>query len=177
MSITTSSDSLRPVSVTTQKGGALIPNPWNQIIAQRHAMLGKAQRTPLGTLCDPTGQPITSAKQRRVQLKTVPLNLDIAGDNIVIPALAGVKEIFEMLIWNVGAQTVTFQQGITATTSQLQWFELLNFPALTAMVLGFNGNFEQPHFEVDNNQPFVINLSAGSPVTGFIRYRINTGTN
>ena len=54
--------------------------------------------------------------------------------------------------------------------------DLVNFPALTGFLLGFNGNFEQPHWEIDNGQPLVLNLSAGTQVTGFIRYRTENGT-
>ena len=54
-------------------------------------------------------------------------------------------------MWNVGAQTCLWQQGTTGGMP-ITLLDLVNFPALTGFLLGFNGNFEQPHWEIDNQR-------------------------
>ncbi len=79
-----------------------------------------------------------------------------------------------MALWNVTSQTLIWQQGTGATAIQL--LQLTTYPPLTGMFLGFNGSFEQPHWEVDPNQALILNLSGGTQVDGFIRYRVSNGT-
>lgn len=156
---------------------ALIPNPWNSLLAQKHAGLANAERYQIGTLCDPTGNPIPpSGPSLRKQLKTIQINATLAGDNIIIPALAGEKAILEVVMWNTAAQDLRWQQGASGDTP-ITLLDLPGFPATTGLTLGFNGNFDESHWDVDNNQPLVLKTSAGSQVTGFIRYRIVSGAN
>lgn len=154
----------------SSSAGPIIPNPFNQVLAQKHAALAGAQRYPLGTLCDVHGQPLPPSTVKH-QLKTIQINAQTAGDNIIIPALAGLKSIYEVVMWNVAAQDVLWQQGNT-TGTPITLIDLPSFPATTGFTLGFNGSFEMPHWEVDNNQPLVLVLSVGTQVTGFIRYKI-----
>ena len=158
----------------------IIPNPYNQILGQKHAMMARALRFALApdSPCNRlTNQPILSSPQLRRQLKTVQINTNTAGDSIIIPALAGVKQIFEIVLWNVGAQTLIIQQGGTGTAQRIQLLKLTNFPALTGYTLGFNGNFDMPHWEIDNGQSLTIVLAAATQVDGFVRYRVANGTN
>lgn len=153
----------------------VIPNPYNAKLSEKHASLQRALRYAMATVCDPFTRKPESPANLRKQLKTIQINATLAGDNIVIPTLNGVRQIFELVMWNVGAQTCLWQQGTTGGMP-ITLLDLVNFPALTGFLLGFNGNFEQPHWEIDNGQALVLNLSAGTQVTGFIRYRTENGT-
>lgn len=149
--------------------------PFNQIIAAKHQGLKTAKRTALTTDCGAQGNEKRPPMARRRALKTIQINATVAGDNILIPGIAGIKQIFEMVLWNVSAQNLILQQGPSGAASTITLFQIPGMPATFGLFLGFNGSFEQPHFEIDNNQPFVLNLSAGTQVTGFIRYRIIAG--
>lgn len=154
-----------------------IGQPWNQILAQKHQQLPRAQRIALGTLCDPTGRPLPPPPaQFRKQLKRIQINAATAGDNIVIPALAGVKQIYELQMWNVTGQTIIWQQGLTGSDGTIVQTRITDCPSLFGFTLGFNGNPDMPHWEIDNGQPLVINLSVGTQVDGFIVYRVQNGT-
>ncbi len=155
----------------------IIANPYNDLLAQRHDLARRAIRYALSTLCDPASgdpQPI-SPTQIRQQLRSIQISAAAAGDNIIIPALAGVKLIYELVLWNVAAQTLILQQGITAAMP-IQLLKLTSFPALTGFTLGFNGSFEMPHWEIDNNQPLVLVNASATQVDGFVRYRVQNGT-
>lgn len=152
----------------------IILNPYNEVLAQKHAQLRRAVRFALSPTCDPqTMQPKLSGVQLRRQLRTIQIDASTAGDNTLIPATAGVKQIYELVLWNVAAQTLIFRQG---TSSGFRVLRLTDFPALTGFTLGFNGSFDQPHWEIDNGQPLILNLAASTQVDGFIRYRVQNGT-
>ncbi len=152
-----------------------IQNPYNEILAQKHEQVRGAVRMARGTVCDANGKPRVSAAKLRKQLKLIQINAALAGDNIVIPALAGVKQIFELVMWNVAGQTIQWQQGITGAGAITQ-MRITDMPALFGFNLGFNGSWEQPHWEIDTGQPLVLNLSVGTQVDGFIRYRVQNGS-
>lgn len=147
------------------------PNPFNRTLATKHSLLSRAYRFALDTVCDPaTRKPVEGTGRR--QLKHIQINAAAAGDNIVIPALAGVKDILELFMWNVTAQDIIWQQGQTASGNPITLTQLPAFSALSGFVLGMVSSWDMPHWEIDNNQPLVLNLSAGTRVTGFIRYRV-----
>jgi hypothetical protein len=150
------------------------PNPFNKTLATKHSLIGRAYRFALDTVCDPTTRKPVASTGRR-QLKHIQINANVAGDNIVIPALAGVKDILELFMWNVAAQTIIWQQGQTATGNAIILTQLPGFSAVSGFVLGMSADWDMPHWEIDNNQPLVLNLSAGTQVTGFIRYRVRNG--
>lgn len=153
----------------------VIPAPYNQILAQKHGQVRGAVRVARGTQCDAQGKPVTTSAQLRKQLKRVQINAATAGDNIVIPALAGVKQIFELVMWNVTGQTIIWQQGTTGQGAITQ-VRITDMPSLFGFNLGFNGSWDQPHWEIDTGQPLVLNLSVGTQVDGFICYRVQNGT-
>jgi hypothetical protein len=133
-------------------------------------------RIALGTVCDAEGKPKIAPASLRRQLKRISINASTAGDNIIIPAgQAGVKQIYELVLWNVGAQTLIFQQGQTGNQPIVQ-LRLTTFPALTGFTLGFCGSWDFPHWEIDNGQPLILNISGGTQVDGFVRYRVQNGT-
>lgn len=150
----------------------VIPNPWNAKLAEKHVGLANAVRYALGTVCDPTTRKPPSGGAGRRQLKLIQINALAAGDNVIIPALAGVKEIFEVFMWNVAAQDIIWQQGMTGAANTFTINQLPAFPATSGFVLGMSTRWDMPHWEIDNNQPLVLNLSVGTQVTGFIRYRV-----
>ena len=152
-----------------------IVDPYNQILGQKHGQVRRAVRLALGTVCDAAGGAVITPGALRNQLKLIQINAATAGDNIIIPPLAGVKQIFELVLWNVAAQTLIWQQGTTGTNPITQ-LRLTTFPATTGFTLGFNGSFEQAHWEIDTGQPLVLNLSVGTQVDGFIRYRVANKT-
>lgn len=154
----------------------LVAVPYNQILAQKHGQMARVVRVALGTVCDVEGRArITPASLRR-QLVRISINATNAGDNIIIPAgQAGVKQIYELVLWNVTAQTLIFQQGQTGNQPITQ-LQLTNFPALTGFTLGFCGSWDFPHWEIDNGQPLILNLGGGTQVDGFVRYRVQNGT-
>jgi hypothetical protein len=153
----------------------LVPLPYNQILAQKHAQVRAAVRIPLGTICDLEGKPKIPASLRR-QLVRISINVAATGDSIIIPAgQAGVKQIYELVLWNVTAQTLIWQQGQTGNQPITQ-LQLTNFPDLTGFTLGFCGSWDFPHWEIDNGQPLILNCSGGTQVDGFIRYRVQNGT-
>ncbi len=146
-------------------------NDWNAMLRQRAAALRPAYRHPIAPGCE-LPEPKPTPVQRRSSLLSVPIDVSTAGDNQLISTLIGKKLIYEILLWNVTAQNLALYQGPAATGIVL--LQLPGFPALTGLTLGFNGNFEQAHFEIDAGQPFILNLQNNTRVTGFIRYRIAT---
>jgi hypothetical protein len=152
----------------------LTPNKFNALLAQKHTGLANTFRFALGTECDPmTRRPVTSSG--RNQLKHIQINATAAGDNIIIPPLAGEKEIFELFMWNVTAQNIIWQQGETVSGNSIVLTQLPAFPATSGFVLGMTSRWDMPHWQIDNNQPLVLNLSGGTQVTGYIRYRVRNG--
>lgn len=154
----------------------VIAFPYNEILAQKHGQARRAQRMALGTVCDAQGKPKRTGAAIRRQLKLIQINVAALGDTVIIPAgQAGVKQIFEVVLWNVVPQTLIFQQGQTGNNPITQ-LRLTTFPALTGFSLGFNGSFDMPHWEIDNGQPLILNTDGGGQVDGFIRYRVQNGT-
>lgn len=146
-------------------------NPYNTTLQQRKDALAIAYRHPITPGCDlPT--PESTAVQRRSSLLRVPINANAAGDYQLISTLIGEKLIYEIFLWNVTAQNLALYQGPSAGGILL--LALPSFPSASGLTLGFNGNFEMPHFEIDAGQAFVLNLQNATQVTGFVNYRIAT---
>lgn len=155
----------------------LIPNAYNEVLGQKHGQARGAIRFAWSTnlKLDHSGDPILTRAQRRLQLRTIQINVNTIGQNIIIPPISGTKEIFELFMWNVGAQTLIWQQG-TVGGFVLPLLQLTDYPALTQLSLPFNGSFEQPHWLLDNNAPLVLVTAAATQIDGYIRYRVNNGT-
>jgi hypothetical protein len=146
-------------------------NIWNPVLSERKDVLARAYRHPISPGCD-LPDPSSTALQRRSSLLSVPINATAAGDYPLISTLIGRKLIYELVLWNVAAQNLALYQGPSATGILL--LQLPSFPATTGLTLGFNGNWEQTHFDIDAGQPFILNLQNATQVTGFLRYRIAT---
>lgn len=146
-------------------------NPFNVILRQRAQILATAYRHPITPGCD-LPDPKSTPVQRRKALLSVPINATAAGDYPIISTLIGTKLIYEVVLWNVTAQNLALYQGPSA--SGILLLSLPSFPTTTGFTLGFNGNFEQAHFEIDAGQPFTLTLQNATQVTGFVRYRVAT---
>lgn len=146
------------------------PNPYNAILAEKHAALAAAFRFAQGATAEPGQAPVATPL-----LKLIQIQASAAGDNIIIPNIAGVKQIYELVMFNVTAQDLLWAQGET-TATRIPLLALPGFPALTTLILPFNGSWDMSHWDIDTNQPLLLNLSTGTPVTGFIRYRVLNGS-
>lgn len=97
----------------------------------------------------------------------VPIFANAGGDNTIVPPTGRQMLIVEMMLWNaVGAQTWIIKDGpanplLTQT----------NVPISGGLFLGFAGN-NQPHFIVSQGNGLVLNLSAGTEVDGFVKYKL-----
>jgi hypothetical protein len=145
-------------------------NPYNEILAEKHSALSQAFRFAQGATAEPGQAPVSTPL-----LKILQIQASSPGDNIIIPAIAGTKQVFELVMFNVAAQDLLWAQGLT-TSTRIPLLSLPGFPALTTLILPFNGSFDMSHWDIDTNQPLSLNLSTGTPVTGFIRYRVLNGS-
>lgn len=163
--------------MTRQLPNPTLTNPWNQLLNERRNDLGYAQRFALTPDCNPiSGDSKVTPAQSRAQLIEVPINATAAGDNLIIQTLSGRKLIYEIFLWNAGAGAINIGLYQGPSASGILKLPISNFPGTTGVTFGFNGNFEQPHFTIDNGQPFVLNCSAAGPVQGMMRYKIDNGT-
>jgi hypothetical protein len=153
-------------------------NPFNLKLAAQRFSLSRAFRYALTPNCNPTtGAPNLTSRQLRKQLLELPIQAAIAGDNLLIPTTgAGEQLIFELLLWNSSAAPIDMALYQGPSASGILLLPISNFPPTTGLTLGFNGNWEQPHFQIDIGQPFVLNLSTAGPVQGMIRYKLMNGT-
>jgi hypothetical protein len=74
--------------------------------------------------------------------------------------------IFELFLWN-GSQT----QTLILKDGALTLVPMTGFPAPSGIFFGFAGN-NVPHFKVSAGNGLLLNLSVGSLVEGFAKYRI-----
>lgn len=149
--------------------GPAANNPFNTVLRDRAAALRLAYRGPIAPGCELLAiSPVAESRVKRKTLISIPINAFTAGDNAIISTLIGRKLIYEIVLWNVTAQTLAFYQGASATGILL--LRLTDFPALTGLTLGFNGNFDMPHMEVELGQPLILNLENSTQVDGFVRY-------
>ena len=93
------------------------------------------------------------------------IQANITGDNILIAPPGQRIAILEIFLWNTGLQTLLLKDG------SLPLVRLTSMPAASGFVLGFAGN-GRPHFKVTAGNPLVLNLSVGSLVDGFVKYRV-----
>lgn len=97
----------------------------------------------------------------------VPIFANAVGDNVVIPSIGRKFLLMELFIWNaVGAQTIIYKDG---TSNPL--LTQTNVPIAGGLFLGFAGN-DQPHFTVNAGNGFILNLSAGTEVDGYAKYKL-----
>jgi len=113
---------------------------------------------PLGPLASPSMQEALSYDPVQVSF-----DISATGDNVIVPAAFGYRiAVYEVSIWNTVQQDISIKNGSTVLKA------LPGFPAQAGYVLTLN---QAPHWKLDYNQPFIINLSAGR-LTGFLKYRM-----
>jgi hypothetical protein len=94
------------------------------------------------------------------------INANAPGDNLLISPPGQRMAIMELFLWNVaGSQTIILKDG------QLPLFRISAMPAASGFVLGFSGT-GKAHFRVTAGNPLILNLSTGTLVDGFIKYRV-----
>ena len=151
-------------------------NPFNMELSRRRFAPGNAFRYALTPNCNPiTGAPQLSPAQQRDGLLHVPVIASVAGDNILIPTVSNKILIYEIFLWNSTALPINWELFQGASANGILLLPLSNWPATTGFILGFNGNWEQPHFIIDSGQSFVLNASTAGPTQGFIKYKIANG--
>jgi hypothetical protein len=97
----------------------------------------------------------------------VPIFANAAGDNTIIPSPNRPILIMELFLWNaVGAQTWQIKDGAVQLLVQQA-----NVPVSGGLMLGLTGN-GAPHFKVSQGNSFVLNLSAGTEVDGYVKYKL-----
>jgi hypothetical protein len=143
------------------------PNGWNDELDTDAALAMRAIRDPgtaTPTQYDPTtGGPAGSSKDS--DLIPVPFDVTAAGDNVIIGGnSAGRIAIYQLDMWNVAQQTITFFDG----PQQLRG-PFTDYPPVSGYGLP---NVGKPHFKCQPGRPFILRLSGGTQVTGFINYRM-----
>ncbi|MCC7497330.1 MAG: hypothetical protein IT160_07120 [Bryobacterales bacterium] len=90
-----------------------------------------------------------------------------AGDNVIIPGSGSLRiAIYQLDFYNSDAQTIQFLDGIGG--SKLRG-DLTNFAGGAGYFLPFS---DEPHFVLSPGKAFVLNLSAGAAVGGFLKFRM-----
>jgi hypothetical protein len=151
-------------------------NPSNVFLEKYRITIATASRFAIVPECNPIAPSPLSPTQLRKSLLRVPITAAIMGDNFLIPTVSGAILVYEIFLWNSSAATVNMKLYQGPSASGILLLPVSNFPSETGLLLGFNGNWEQPHFEIDSGNPLVLKLSTTGPVEGFIRYRIANGT-
>lgn len=157
-------------------GGNPATNPFNLRLAQQRFALGNAVRYALTPNCNPlTGAPNLTAAQQRATLLHLPVTAAASGDNQLIATTSGPLYIYEIFLWNSTGSPIDWQlfQGPSATGILL--VPISAWPPNTGLILGFNGNWEQPHFTIDTGQNLILNQSTTGPTQGFIKYKVGNG--
>lgn len=86
-----------------------------------------------------------------------------SGDRTLIAATAGKKiAVYELFLWNVAEQDLTFKDGSTALTGVFT-----TYPAKSGLYLPHSG---PPHFLLTSGQAFVLNNSGGTQISGWVDY-------
>ncbi|MBZ5580895.1 MAG: hypothetical protein LAQ30_01595 [Acidobacteriia bacterium] len=129
-------------------------NAADQALMRDYALAARAVRDP--------GTPVTKSEPN---MNHVPFNISAAGDNVIVAGSPGAAiAIYELDLWNVAVKTITLMDG--ATQLRGPW---TSFPASAGTVYANTG---KPHFVLTPGQSFIINLSAATGLSGFVRYRM-----
>jgi hypothetical protein len=95
----------------------------------------------------------------------VEIDIQAAGDNLIIPPSAGGKiRVVEISVYNTSEQTIIFKDGTASS-----FFKLPNFGVGGWQRTGEKGD---ACFVLTAGNGFYINLSAAARVTGFVRYEV-----
>lgn len=91
--------------------------------------------------------------------------LGAPGDYVVVAGTPAARiTIYELDIWNVALQTITLMDGPDRLRGPLT-----GFPASSGRGWEDTG---KPHFQCSPGRDFIINLSAGTEVSGYVKYKM-----
>ena len=132
-----------------------LPNQYNQALNLDFQLALRARRDQGSQARDPG--PV---------MNHVPFQIVGApGDYIVVAGSPAARiTIYELDLWNVEQQTITLLDGPDCLRGPLT-----NFPALAGTKWDNTG---KPHFQLSPGRDFKINLSAGSEVSGYVKYKM-----
>jgi hypothetical protein len=127
--------------------------------------ISRIRRKPAAVSTTPTGDHVHDDS-----ILHATINAGTVGNNTLIPAANKRIEILEMLVLNPsGVQTLIFFDSQNSTANIL--LRLLNYAEGAGLMLGFAGTGD-PHFTIDAGNAFVLSLSVGTQVDGYIKYRL-----
>lgn len=129
-------------------------------LCDQRALLARAIRAPIGTT---PGAPGSAPEEPEVLSR--PVTAAAAGDNILIEAQPGTVELLQLILWNAAAQDLVFLNGPTLLQA------IPAFPGPSGYELPFAPGLT-PYFKISQGNPFILNLSAGTRVDGFLNYRV-----
>lgn len=144
------------------------PNEWNAELERELRLAGRAIRDAgSSVLSSAIGGNAFVDSPGSSEEEPVHLQFDVSdvGDNIIVAGSgSGKLNIYQLDLWNVAQQTIQFFRGSVSLRGAFT-----DFPALSQYGLALQ---DKPHFTCLPGQPFIIRLSGGTPVTGFIKYRL-----
>jgi len=129
-------------------------------------VIRRARRLVQGT--DPGNPNAIGGSKKSFEDDTVHnvVNASGPGAQMLIAPPGQSLDIMEIFLWNAsGTQTLTLKDG------SLTLVRLTDMAAGTGFVLGFTAN-GRPHFKVTAGNSLILNLSVGTQVDGFVKYRL-----
>ena len=152
------------------------PNAYNDELNHELDLAIRAIRDPgsgnVLTSTTPAGSSATPATPAPTldlvdSLFRVAFDISTVGDNTIIPGNTGLGKIsiYQLDLWNAtAAQDIGLKDGPNPLRGTLA-----NFPAQMGYALTFQDAY---HFQLTPGNSFVINISGGTRLTGFVRYRM-----
>ncbi len=156
-------------------------NPFNDQLTIEAAWRARAIRTPAG-VCAPGERPGDRMRIPYEQWRDRPsappapetlhrrILASSNGDNTLIQSPRGRIAVHEIFLWNPTATVdIELFDGPSAADFSLSLVQLASFAIQAGFTLGFATD---PHFIIREGNPFILNLSLLTTVTGFLKYRI-----
>jgi len=115
----------------------------------------------------PTGAPMPPGTilPTSVDFTIRPIDVATAGDNTIVSGSGSARVcIYALVLWNTDEQDVLLKGGTEPLMGPI-----VGLPAKGSFTLQEMG---KPHFRLQPGQPFVMNLSVGARVTGYIKFRL-----
>ena len=133
----------------------------------RAAAGSTASSTTTSTTTETESLPARQDAAMNSPAKNQPFNVTALGANTIIAAVPGYQiAIHQLSLWNTSQQTIR----LLDRDIDLQG-PLTEFPAGSGYMLPYQ---QEPHFVCSTGNPFIADLSAGQPITGFVKFRLLT---
>jgi hypothetical protein len=92
------------------------------------------------------------------------------GDNTLIQAPRGRIAIYKLALWNPSAiVNIQLWDGASSSAFAKLLYELDSVPLAMGLTEGYSPD---PHFIIREGNPFVLNLSQATTISGYLKYRI-----